>query len=216
MLTMHIIILKETGELLLDKAHKADRRRSAFILALNHHNICICLMSFLKIGENMIKEIQGNLLDQPVQIIAHQTNCVGAMGAGIAKQIKERLLSADAYDQYVKTCKQYGSQLLGQTQILSTSDGRLIANCFGENVPTGRGKDTDYDALMHSLAKTRNYAKKNNLSVGIPGLMGCGLAGGDWRIVREIIYKLFEQTPEVELTICYFLESDYCKWNPAK
>ena len=71
MLTMHIIILKETGELLLDKAHKADRRRSAFILALNHHNICICLMSFLKIGENMIKEIQGNLLDQPVQIIAH-------------------------------------------------------------------------------------------------------------------------------------------------
>ncbi len=164
----------------------------------------------------MIQEIQGDLLKQPVQIIAHQTNCAGVMGAGIAKQIKQQLLPQDQFDRYVTVCKENGASLMGQTQLVYTSDGRMVANCFGENIPTGRGQDTDYDALLHSLARVRNYAKKYNLSVGIPGLMGCGLAGGDWNIVRDMIYKLFTPYPEIKLTICYYDLGEYLKYNPIK
>lgn len=161
----------------------------------------------------MVKEVQGDLLKQPVDIIAHQTNCVGVMGAGIALQIKKQLLTSDEFNKYVRICKEQGSELMGKTQLLEAPDGRIIANCFGENIPTGKGKDTDYDALMHSIAKVRNYAKNGNLKVGVPGLMGCGLAGGDWRIVRDILYKLFGGKNEPELFICYYDLADYEKWN---
>ena len=165
--------------------------------------------------ENMIKEVQGDLLRQPVDIIAHQTNCVGVMGAGIAKQIKTQLLSKSEYGRYVQVCKEKGAALLGETQRLHAPDGRIIANCFGENIPTGTGLDTDYDALLHSIAKVRNYAKINKLSVGVPGLMGCGLAGGDWAKVRQILYALFDGPDQPDLTICYFSPQDYAKWNPT-
>ena len=164
----------------------------------------------------MVREICGDLLKQPgIDIIAHQTNCVGVMGAGIALQIKKQLLTAGEYEKYVSSCKQQGSDLLGKTQLLEAPDGRIIANCFGENVPTGKGKDTDYDALMHAVAKVRNYAKSAGLTVGVPGMMGCGLAGGDWRIVRDMLYKLFGGNDQPELIICYFSLDDYAKYNPS-
>ncbi len=162
----------------------------------------------------MVKEVYGDLLKQPVDIIAHQTNCAGVMGAGIALQIKKSLLTSEEYNKYVNICKQQGADLLGKTQLLEAPDGRIIANCFGENIPTGKGKDTDYDALMHAVAKLRNYAKASGLKVGVPGLMGCGLAGGDWRIVKDMLYKLFGADDEPELIICYFDKDEFYKNNP--
>lgn len=163
----------------------------------------------------MVREIVGDLLKQPnIDIIAHQTNCCGVMGAGIAKQIKQQLLTAGEYEKYVNNCKQQGADLMGKTQLLEAPDGRIIANCFAEISPTGKGVDTDYDALMHAVAKVRNYAKNSGMSVGVPGLMGCGLAGGDWKIVRDMLYKLFDGKDQPELTICYRSFDDYIKWNP--
>ena len=36
----------------------------------------------------MIEIVNGDLLKADLPIIAHQTNCLGVMGAGIAKSIK--------------------------------------------------------------------------------------------------------------------------------
>lgn len=161
----------------------------------------------------MVKEIHGDLLRQPVDIIAHQTNCIGVMGAGIALQIKQQLLTSNEYQKYVSKCKEFGAELMGQAQLLQAPDGRIIANCFAQKMPQSKGRATDYDALMHSIAKVRNYAKMNEMTVGVPGLIGCGLAGGDWNIVRDMLYKLFGGKKEPELIICYFDENEYRKWN---
>ena len=37
----------------------------------------------------MIKERKGNLLQADAPMIAHQVNCQGVMGAGIARQIRK-------------------------------------------------------------------------------------------------------------------------------
>ncbi len=161
----------------------------------------------------MVKEVIGDLLRQPVDIVAHQTNCCGIMGAGVAKQIREHLLTPEEYQKYVNKCRENGASLLGQAQLLEAPDGRIIANCFGENIPTGKGRDTDYDALMHAVARVRNYAKTEKMTVAVPGLIGCGLAGGDWKIVRNMLYKLFGGKNEPDLTICYFDENEFRKWN---
>lgn len=38
----------------------------------------------------MIHHVKGNLLDSNCDYICHQVNCKGVMGAGIAKQIRDR------------------------------------------------------------------------------------------------------------------------------
>ena len=51
----------------------------------------------------MIKIVDGDLLQANIPLIAHQTNCLGVMGAGIAKAIKNKW--PDVYTQYKDLCK---------------------------------------------------------------------------------------------------------------
>lgn len=150
----------------------------------------------------MITEKTMDLLTTDCDIIAHQTNCRGVMGAGVARQIRYKLLSPDKYSVYVSACKIKSSKLLGTVQYLPANNGKIIANLFGEDIPTGTSLDTDYDALRRALESLKAYAQQNHLSVALPGYIGCGLAGGDWEIVSKMIYDIFSES-EVHLEICY-------------
>jgi O-acetyl-ADP-ribose deacetylase (regulator of RNase III) len=39
---------------------------------------------------SQISIIEGDLLDQKADVITHQVNCLGVMGAGVALQIKNK------------------------------------------------------------------------------------------------------------------------------
>ena len=161
----------------------------------------------------MIKESIGDVLQASEEIIAHQTNCKGVMGAGVALQIKNKLLRKIDYDSYRNLCIECGNTLLGSVQFLHTQSGKIIANVFGEDVPTGRGLDTNYDALKEGIKFVEEYARICKKNVAIPGLMGCGLAGGDWNVVyNDILMPIFKDSP-ITLHIVFFLEEDYKKWH---
>ena len=86
--------------------------------------------------------------------------------------------------------------LLGSIQFVNCSDGKIIANLFGQE---GYGRDkqyTDYDALRKSLEGLyESVTWSNNIlkgkTIAIPYNLGCGLAGGDWNIVYEMIKQVF-------------------------
>ncbi len=164
----------------------------------------------------MIIEKIGDLLAENVNIIAHQTNCKGVMGAGIAKQIKMRLLSVSQYDSYVNYCVTHEKKALGTVQYFVTNDKRIVANLFGEDIPTGKGRDTNYEALYTALEVLRDKvikaSEEEQLSIGFPGGLGCGLAGGDWNVVRAMIYSVFEKT-DIPVTICYIDEALFKLFN---
>ena len=161
---------------------------------------------------NMIKNINGDALKTKSTLIVHQANCIGVMGAGIAKQIKAQLLDEEAFNLYQVVCKEYGASLLGKVQFLRTVDNRFVANVFGENIPTERGIDTNYEALRQGLEKVYLMAIEKGWDVTIPGLIGCGLAGGDWNyVLHDIIEPIFADG-EVTLTIAYFFEEDFKKY----
>ena len=129
--------------------------------------------------------VQGNILDCTEDIIVHQTNCMGVMGSGLAKQIKEKY--PEVFKGYYYYCKNnLPAKFFGKCLICHANDGKHIANVFGQ------GLQTDYKKLKSGLREVRNFAKKKNLSVAIPYKIGCGLAGGDWEIVSKIIEKLFK------------------------
>ena len=45
-----------------------------------------------------------------------------------------------------------------------------------------------YEAVEKCLSKVADYSKENGLSVHMPRI-GCGLAGGNWNTIEQIIQK---------------------------
>lgn len=161
----------------------------------------------------MVREKKGNLLEAKENIIAHQVNCIGVMGAGVAKQIRDKVLTRQQYEKYQELCNIGGATLLGHLQIQNvtqTQEEKFVANLFGENIPTGKGLDTNYLALEKALRKLQEYAERNKLSVALPGYLGCGLAGGNWDIVYSMIDDIFQDT---DVTVYYINDSIQNLWK---
>lgn len=144
---------------------------------------------------------KGDLIeDAKVDIVCHQTNCQGVMGAGIAKQIRNTWPRVfGQYKLYCMKARAEGNSPLGSCQLVYADEekSRIVANLFGQEY-YGRGKlQTDYEALrkaLHALA-TNGFVVQNKFSIGFPYLIGCALGGGDWDIVLPIIEEEFKDYP---------------------
>ena len=154
----------------------------------------------------MIKYVKGNLFQADTDIIAHQVNCMGVWGAGVAKQMKAQYPLA--YEKYVDIVKRtLGIYLLGNCQIVRIAESSIkpntIANIFGQ-YNYGRDKRyTDYTAIERGLERFHASAGITNKSIAIPYKIGCGLGGGEWEKVKLLIEEIFSD--EVVLKI-YRLE----------
>lgn len=135
-----------------------------------------------------IKEINGNLFDSEADVLCHQVNTYGVMGAGIAAEVKERF--PEVYTEYNAYCATKAEpELLGDV-LISKAEERYIANCFSQC-----GMKTVYEAFEACMRKVRHYAEQNGgKTIGIPRGMGCGIAGGDWNIVEKIIRAVFDNS----------------------
>ena len=165
----------------------------------------------------MITEVDGNLLTySDLVVIGHQTNCLGVMGSGIARQIKN--MHPEVFNEYNKLCRLHKDDrsLLGECLICKVNNSnKFVANIFGEysfteSVAPFENRHTDYDALRTALESFKNWClsfiNENvvelPLKVGIPYKLGCGLAGGDWdNVVLPMIQEIFESEEKINLHI---------------
>lgn len=167
----------------------------------------------------MIKIIEGNLFYSDARIIAHQVNCQGKMGAGVALQIRRKY--PNVYNEYVKACKDRSETMLGKIQVVPVNSQwngyhsgsllipkyeRFICNMFAQN---NYGHDynhvqyTNVEALEKCMkelwcvvhAKNGNFGDK----IAMPYKIGCCRGGADWNIVYEMIEEIFTNDCEVEL-----------------
>ena len=158
----------------------------------------------------MIEIVNGDLLQSNLPLIAHQTNCLGVMGAGIAKAIKNKW--SIVYTQYTNFCKllKYSKDLLGKCQVCVTGDEpiKFVANLFGEysfteSVALYENRHTDYDALKKALLNLKDFCEDNEITeIGIPYKLGCGLAGGDW---DGVVYPMLQELFANDLTITLYI-----------
>lgn len=137
-----------------------------------------------------MREITGNILtpsgNNSQIIVCHQVNCMGVMGAGLARQIKEKF--PNVFKAYRKQCSLYRHNPggnLGNVLYCDTDIGYTVANIFGQLSYGTRCRQTDYDAVRTALRSIA--ASFPNSTIRIPYKMGCGLGGGDWNIMLEII-----------------------------
>lgn len=173
----------------------------------------------------MVKLINGNLLDSKADLIIHQVNCRGVMGAGIAAQIAKKFPHVETeYLKYLRHCKKNKIDPLGTAQyvpseiwavcLVDTMNNEIITECrsmqfqyivnlFGQR-DIGNGLQTDYAAIKKALIDIKEKAKSIGATIAVPYNIGCGLGGGDWNEVYAIICEIFnDDSVDVEI---WFLE----------
>jgi hypothetical protein len=87
--------------------------------------------------------------------------------------------------------------MLGKVQLVDIGLHKYVANIFGQIVIGREAVQTDYDALDRAFLSLKCTARGRGLTVAIPYGIGCGLAGGKWRIVYriiEIVFRDYEAT----------------------
>lgn len=139
--------------------------------------------------------LQGDLFNfftAGTDVIMHVCNCQRVMGSGIALEVKRQY--PEAYFAYKTAFLGLGELPLGTISYAELPDGRLIINLHAQRFYGGDGRRyLDYEALYKCLGEAYEIVKEKNPKalVGIPYLMGCDRAGGDWKIVSAMISAVF-------------------------
>ena len=140
-------------------------------------------------GAVMIYHLQTSVLDTHAKVVAHQVNCMGVMGSGVASQVKRKYPEAyKAYKSYCDQNEHYRIGMLGSVQIVPVSfmpDGEpriFVANLFAQ-FDYGRSKYTvytNYTALRQCLHKLRDFSVEHEAIIALPWHIGCDRGNGDW------------------------------------
>ena len=144
-----------------------------------------------------MKVINQDITTIETGIIGHQCNCRGVMGGGVALAIQHKW--PKTYKDYMTAYKE-GKLVLGNVipSMVSTieEDPLIVMHLCGQFHYGRSTVYTNYDALEKALIEMKRLqclyseAYGSRLPIYLPYGIGCGLAGGEWRIVEPIIEKI--------------------------
>ena len=146
----------------------------------------------------MIKEVTGNIFDADVEALVNPVNCVGVMGAGLAKQFKEKY---PRYFQFYTACCKAEIIYLGNVHIYETE--AKTSHRYLISFPTKRHwKDvSEYPVIKEGLIDLCSVISAFRIaSIAIPAL-GCGLGGLDWEEIKPLIYTILGNLEDVEILL---------------
>ena len=136
------------------------------------------------------------------KIIAHICNNIGKWGKGFVLAVS--LHWPKVRTTYLSMFDDKQTPALGTVQIVTASKNIFVANMIAQEgiYPKNGLPPIRYEALYTCLKKLNTFAKEHNATIHMPKI-GCGLAGGSWDRVEEIILKTLK---DVEVTV----------WTPEK
>ena len=141
----------------------------------------------------MLFKMTGDLVESDVvDIFCHQTNCFGVMRSGIAGQIAQKYDIVRQKD--IEYCKNKTRDILGTNLYVRLPDGRVCVNMYAQ-YKFGRDRCyTEYDKLQQCLNELaeRMSSLDSDYKIGFPYKMSCGLAGGNWTIVENMLDQFSE------------------------
>jgi len=161
-----------------------------------------------------------------ISSIAHSCNCETIMGGGIARQIKSRYPQAYEADiefhtrREHKTLSEFSNALgeFSKTEVNSKflPDGKgLIYNMYTQVSVGTESRQVNYEKFWQALKKIEEDLYKMNVEkheydpsappvLGLPYGISCGLAGGNWKIIKAVIEDIFLDSP----IKCYIVKLD--------
>jgi O-acetyl-ADP-ribose deacetylase (regulator of RNase III) len=155
----------------------------------------------------MYQEVTGNLIRMALEgqfdVIAHGCNCHSTMGAGLAPQMA-KVFGCDVFEMELwgSTIEKLGNIdyatfaltdvgpiNLDDYEVHTYHPELIVVNAYtqynyGKNHKDGSLRPADYEAITLCMRKMNSVFKGKH--IGLP-LIGAGLAGGDWEIIKNII-----------------------------
>lgn len=139
----------------------------------------------------IVKGDATNPIGEGNRIIIHICNDIGAWGAGFVLALSRKWSGPEK--EYRKWSK--GVYLLpfelGNVQFVKVEKDIWVANMIAQTGirPDFRGKPpVRYEAIKDCFKEVREFAGEKLASIHMPRI-GCGLAGGKWEKVEEIVRK---------------------------
>lgn len=157
----------------------------------------------------MITYLDKDITTVEEGIVAHGVNCMGAMGSGVAKAIREKW--PDAYSEYMKNGRYFNGKdesLLGSCQMVpvdaKSANCRLfVANCYTQKYyghEPGR-KYAEQRAINESLGHAYSLADVHDLDIYMPKI-GAGLGGLNWTTEVLPIVEMWDKLSKANTYIC--------------
>lgn len=144
-----------------------------------------------------ITEIEGNVFDflGAGDAFAHGVNCMGVMGAGIAKDVKARF--PNNYKVYRDNCNT-GMFKPGHMTVLKENDVTIY------NLATQfmTGADAHLENVRVCARGMATHAKMFNVPLVKTVRLGCGIGGLDWENVRPVLEGI---NSDLELEVYYLV-----------
>lgn len=132
-----------------------------------------------------MRTIKGDLLDLALEgnfdVIIHGANCFNCMGAGIALQIARNFPEAVEADNKTRRGDLRKLGDISHATVIRKDVQFVVVNAYTQYEP---GRNCDYKAIASAFSHVKtNFSGKR---IGYP-FIGAGIAGGDWKIISEII-----------------------------
>ena len=143
------------------------------------------------------------------RLIVHCCNTLGAWGAGFVVPLGRRYPKAkERYKKFIEENK--GISMLGEVNEVKVADNIYVENLIGQSFLYKKANGEipcNYIAIEHGFLKImENWSNKGNYSIHMPRI-GCGLAGGDWKTIENIIQRTFVGIANVDVYV-YDLKDD--------
>ncbi len=145
-----------------------------------------------------IKYIKGDATEPIISegkysVICHCCNAIGAWGKGFVVPLGKKYPKAkEKYFEFIKASNK--DNRLGSVSFAKVTDNIIVANIIGQyDIYPKNGKiPLDYEALEKGFNLVIEMFNMHNmpLTIHMPKI-GCGLAGGDWNKVKDIINNTF-------------------------
>lgn len=140
-----------------------------------------------------MKVVRGDLLrlarEGRFDVIVHGCNCQCAMGAGIAKAIRDQF--PEAYEADRQTSKGDAGKLgtLSFAEVERDGHRFVVVNAYTQRHWRGRGKKVEEGAIRSSMAEVKR--RFSGQRIGYPKI-GAGLGGGDWSVIAPLLDEVFD------------------------
>lgn len=137
-----------------------------------------------------------SIFESGAEALVCPVNCVGVMGAGLAKEFKKR------FPQIMSIYKGAADACL--LKIGQTSS--YPKHIYGAGIVLFPTKDhwrhpSEMEYIRQGLLELLSAVKALGFtSIAIPAL-GCGLGGLDWNVVRPLIEEAFKDLPDVRVML---------------
>jgi O-acetyl-ADP-ribose deacetylase (regulator of RNase III) len=149
-----------------------------------------------------------------INVIAHSCNCQNVMGGGIAKQIKDRYPQAfeadterwsNEYNDGGNWRCQIGDYSKAEIKSNSVSGGLIflpnnkgtIYNLYTQSGYSTKSRQVNYEYFWQALKNMQEdllfiqHETGEPQVLGLPYAISCGLAGGNWGIIKAMIEDIF-------------------------